>query len=49
MNFLNDALSLMFLQNPKTCENCKIDNIEQINEYGKQIFIEPYVVCTTNH
>lgn len=43
MDFLNVELSLVFLQSPKTCENCKIGNVELVYEYGKQIFIEPYV------
>jgi len=43
LDFLNDALSSVFLQDPETCQNCKIGVIELVNEYGKQIFIEPYV------
>jgi len=43
LDFLNDALSSMFLQYSKSCQNCKIGIIEQVNDYGKQIFIEPYV------
>ncbi|CAI6372314.1 unnamed protein product [Macrosiphum euphorbiae] len=46
LDFLNDALSSMFLQNHKTCQNCEIGIIEQVNDYGKQIFIEPYVTHT---
>lgn len=29
------------------CRNYKIDKIELINKYGKQIFIEPYLLVTT--
>lgn len=47
LDFLNDALSSMFLQDPEICQNCKISIIELVNEYGKQIFIEPYVPLTT--
>jgi len=36
----------MFLQDPKKCKNCKIGNIELVKEYGKQIFIEPYIPLT---
>lgn len=46
LDFLNDALSSMFLQSPKTCQSCKIGNIQLIKEYGKQIFIEPFIPHT---
>ncbi|KAL5237753.1 hypothetical protein ACI65C_005163 [Semiaphis heraclei] len=46
LDFLNDALSSMFVQDHETCRNCKTGNIELENEYGKQIFIEPYVPLT---
>ena len=45
--FLNDALSSIFIQYPKICDNYKIGKIEMINEYWKQIFIDPYLTLTT--
>lgn len=46
LDFLNDALTSMFLDDPKSCQHCQIGNIELVKEYGKQIFIEPYVPLT---